>query len=82
MTISLRIMIRIYLTIVCMLLNLCPFDYTYFAVIWKVGNPVNWFTHNSLMSVVTSTDYPKSVSNRFPIEHAYWWRFCVVSCFS
>ena len=43
------------------------FDYTAFAVSWKVGT-VNLFNHNSWMIVVTSTDNPKSVHNRCVIE--------------
>ena len=46
---------------------MCPFDYTAFVVIGKVGyrKPVN---HNSWMTVVTPTDNPKSVHNRCVIE--------------
>ena len=33
------------------------------------------------MTVVTSTNRPKSVRNRCVIE-VFWWRFCVVHSFS
>ena len=35
---------------------------------WEGWDTVNRFHHNSLMIVVTPTDHPKSVSNRFVIE--------------
>ena len=47
-------------------LNVCPFDYTAFAVSGKVS--VNRFNHTSWITVVTPTDNPKSVCNRCVIE--------------
>ena len=50
-------------------MHVCHFDYTAFAVSWKVGTlltglttPVGW------LSLLTPTDCPKSVSNRCVIE--------------
>ena len=48
-------------------LNVCLFDNTAVAGSWKVG-PVNQYNHTSWVAVVTLTDRPKSVRNRFVIE--------------
>ena len=48
-------------------LNVCPFDYTAVAGSRKVG-PVNQVNHTSWVAVVTPTDRPKAVSNRYVIE--------------
>ena len=48
-------------------LNVCPFDYTAVAGSGKVG-PVNQVNHTSWVAVVTPTDRPKSVRNRYVIE--------------
>ena len=48
-------------------LNVCPFDYTAVAGNGNVG-PVNQVNHTSWLAVVTPTDRPKSVRNRFVIE--------------
>ena len=45
-------------------LNVCPFDYTAVAVSGKVG-PVNQVNHASWVAVVTPTDRPKLVRNRY-----------------
>ena len=39
-------------------------------LLWLVGRlgTVNWFNHNSWITVVTPTDNPKSVHNRCVIE--------------
>ena len=58
-------------------LNVCPFDYTAVAGNWKVG-PVNQVNHTSRVAVVTPTDRPKSVRNRFVIE-LFVAFFCVVT---
>ena len=50
------------------------FDYTAVAGIGKVG-PVNQVNHTSWVAVVTPTDRPKSVRNRYVIEC-----FCGVVC--
>ena len=55
-------------------LNVCPFDYTAVAGSGKVG-PVNKVNHTSWVAVVTPTDRPKSVRNRYVIE-----LFCDVVC--
>ena len=58
-------------------LNVCPFDYTAFAVSW---GPVNQLNHTSLVAFVTPTDRPKSVRNRRVIE--FFGGVCVLSpCF-
>ena len=49
-------------------LNICPSDYTAFAVKWEGWDPVNRFNHTSLVAIVTPTDRPKSVRNRCVIE--------------
>ena len=46
---------------------------------WENWDPVNRFNHTSWMTVVTSTDCPKSVRNRCVI--AVFVRFCVVTFF-
>ena len=46
---------------------MCPFDYTVVAGSWKVG-PVNQVNHASWVAVVTPTDRPKSVRNRYVTE--------------
>ena len=57
-------------------LNVCPFDYTAVAGSAKVG-PVNQLNHTSWVAVVTPTDRPKSVRNRFVIELFLWrWLSC------
>ena len=48
-------------------LNVCPFDYTVVAGTGKVG-PVIQVNHTSWVAVVTPTDHPKSVRNRYVIE--------------
>ena len=48
-------------------LNVCPFDYTAVAGSGTVG-PVNQVNHTSWVAVVTQTDRPKSVRNRWVIE--------------
>ena len=48
------------MTIIHKFLNVCPFDYTAFAVSRKVGT--------SWMAKVTPTDRPKSVRNSCVIE--------------
>ena len=48
-------------------LNVCPFDYTAFAVSGKVGYPLNGLT-TPVGWLVTPTDRPKSVRNRCVIE--------------
>ena len=61
-------------------LNVCPFDYTAFAVSGKVG------IHTSWVAIVTLTDRPKSVRNRCVIEvlvvflccHVAIWIFLLV----
>ena len=53
---------------------MCPFDNTAVAGIGKVGL-VNQVNHTSWVTVVTSTDRPKSVRNRCLIE-----LFCGVVC--
>ena len=41
--------------------NVCPFDYTAFAISGKVGiDPVNQFNHTSWVAIFTPTDRPKS----------------------
>ena len=45
-------------------LIVCPFDYTTVAGSGKVG-PVNQVNHTSWVAVVTPSDRPKSVRNRF-----------------
>ena len=55
-------------------LNVCPFDYTAVAGSGKVW-PVNQVNHTSWVAVVTPTDRPKSVRNRYVIE-----LFCGVVC--
>ena len=55
-------------------LNMCPFDYTAVAGNGKVG-PVNQVNHPSWVAVVTLTERPKSVRNRYVIE-----LFCEVVC--
>ena len=53
---------------------MCPFNFT--AVVGsEKGGPVNKVNHTSWMAVVTPTDRPKSVHNRFVIE-----LFCGVVC--
>ena len=52
-------------------LNVCPFDYTAVAETGKVG-PVNQVNHTSWVAVVTPTDRPKSVRNRWVID--FLWR--------
>ena len=47
--------------------NVCPFDYTAVAGSGKVGS-VNQVNHTSWVDVVTPTDRPKSVRNRWVIE--------------
>ena len=43
---------------------MCPFDYTAFVVIGKVGiDPVNRFNRTSWVPIATPTDRPKSVRN-------------------
>ena len=46
---------------------MCPFDYTAVAGSGKVGL-VNQVNHTSWVTVVTPTDHPKSICNRFVIE--------------
>ena len=46
---------------------MCPFDYTAFAGSGKVG-PVNQVNYTSWVAIVTPTDRPKSVRNRYVIE--------------
>ena len=53
----------------------CLYDCTTVAAVWKVW-PVNQVNHTSCMDVVTPTDHPKSVRNRFVVEH-----FCGVLLF-
>ena len=48
--------------------NVCPFDYTAFAVSGQDLVPVNWFIYIGWMTVVTQTDRPTSVRNRLIIE--------------
>ena len=48
-------------------LNVCPFDYTAVVGSGKVG-PVNQVNHTSWVAVVTPTDRPKSIRNRFVIK--------------
>ena len=55
-------------------LNVCPFDYTAVAGSGKVG-PVNQVNHTSWVAVVTPTDRPKSVRNRYVME-----LFCGIVC--
>ena len=61
-------------TFIYKFLNVCPFDYTAVAGSGKVG-PVNQVNHTSWVAVVTPTDRPKSVRNRYVIE-----LFCGVVC--
>ena len=49
-------------------LNVCPFYYTAFVVSGKFGIPYTGFNHTNWVAVVTSTDRPKSVRNRYIIE--------------
>ena len=53
---------------------MCPFDYTALAGSGKVG-PENQVNHTSWVAVVTQTDRPKSVRNRYVIE-----LFCDAVC--
>ena len=55
-------------------LNVCPFDYTAVAGSGKVW-PVIQVNHTSWVAVVTHTERPKSVWNRWVIE-----LFCGVVC--
>ena len=48
-------------------LNVCPFDYTAFAVSCKVGSSKP-FNHTGWVAVVTPSDRRKSVQNRCVIE--------------
>ena len=47
--------------------NVCTFDYIAVAESWKVG-PVNKVNHTSWVAVVTPTNRPKSVRNRYVIK--------------
>ena len=49
------------------LLNVCHFDYTAVSGSGKVGL-VNQVNHTSWVAVVTPTDRPKSVRNRYVIK--------------
>ena len=49
-------------------LNVCPFDYTAFAVSGKVGIPLTGLTTSNWVAIVTPTDRHKSVRNRCVIE--------------
>ena len=55
-------------------LNVCPCDYTAFAVSGKVGIPWTCLTTQVELAFVTSTDRPKSVHNHCVIW-SIWWRF-------
>ena len=41
---------------------------TQFCGLWQCLGPVNRYNHNYLLSVITTTDRPKSVRNRCVIE--------------
>ena len=64
----------VYMRFIYTFLNVCPFDYTVVAGSGKVG-VVNQVNHTSWVAVVTPTDRPKLVRNRFVIE-----LFCGVVC--
>ena len=49
-------------------LNVCPFDYTAFAVSGKVGIPLTGLTTSNWVAIVTPIDRHKSVRNRCVIE--------------
>ena len=49
-------------------LNVCPFDYTAFAVSGKVGIPLTSLTTSNWVAIFTPTDRHKSVRNRCVIE--------------
>ena len=65
----------VYIRFIYTFLNVCPFDYTAVAGSGKVG-PVNHVNQTSWMAVVTPTDRPKSVRNRYVIEHLLWRCLC------
>ena len=59
-------------------LNVCPFDYTAVAGSRKV-RPVNQVNHTSWVDVVTPTDRPKSVRNRYVIKLFFCGVVCIVT---
>ena len=65
----------VYIRFIYKCLNVCPFDYTAVAGSGKVGT-VNQVNHTSWVVVVTPTDRPQSVRNRYVIE--FLW--CCLCC--